>query len=110
MTSKIFRNMGFGEIIEWAEELGWKDPNLLTNGEWTGDDCDATELAAMEYIVSHGFKKAKMTTTIVCVHAHRHGVDVFLAANESQMEQLKAENYQDDNDEHWDWDWYLVPK
>ena len=58
MTSKIFRDMGFGEIIEWAEKLGWKDPNLLTNGEWTSDDCDATELAAMEYIVSHRFKKA----------------------------------------------------
>lgn len=45
--------LAFGEIIEWAESLGWKDPNHWTNGRWTPEDCDSTEDSAIKFIVAN---------------------------------------------------------
>ena len=38
------------EIIEKAESLGWKDPDYLTNGQWTPRDVDNTEEDAIDFI------------------------------------------------------------
>ena len=58
MTSKKeLQEMGFGEIIELAEKLGWEDPDFLTNGEWTANNCDDTEQSAIEFIIKHEEKQ-----------------------------------------------------
>lgn len=58
MTSeKELQEMGFGEIIELAEKLGWKDPDFLTNGKWTSNDCDDTEQSAIEFIIKNEGKQ-----------------------------------------------------
>ena len=48
---KQIENMSFSEIIDTAEKMGWKDPNFLTDGEWTANDCDETEQSAIMYIL-----------------------------------------------------------
>lgn len=45
----------FGHVIEFAESIGWVDPDLLTGGEWTPCDCDSTEDSAIDFIKSKGF-------------------------------------------------------
>tara|TARA_B100000700_G_scaffold289228_1_gene346387 strand:- start:14 stop:235 length:222 start_codon:yes stop_codon:yes gene_type:complete len=49
--------LAFGEITEWAESLGWKDPDHLTDGKWTPEDCDGTEESAIDFIVAHAAAK-----------------------------------------------------
>lgn len=50
MKPTNFDNLSFGEIIEKAESLGWKDPDYLTNGQWTPRDVDNTEEDAIDFI------------------------------------------------------------
>ena len=46
---------GFAEICEFAEGLGWKDPDLDAKEEWTPEMCDATEEDAIDFIKSKGY-------------------------------------------------------
>ena len=50
MKPTNFDNLSFGEINEKAESLGWKDPDYLTNGQWTPRDVDNTEEDAIDFI------------------------------------------------------------
>jgi len=46
---------GFGDICEFAEGLGWEDPDLDKDGEWTPDMADATEESALDFIHAKGY-------------------------------------------------------
>ena len=46
---------GFGDTCEFAESLGWEDPNLDKDGEWTPDMADATEESALDFIRAKGY-------------------------------------------------------
>ena len=58
MTKKIFTiddGTSFAEICEFAEGLGWKDPDLDADEEWTPEMCDATEEDAIRFILGKGY-------------------------------------------------------
>ena len=40
----------FGDILEFAEGLGWKDPDLDEKQDWTPEMVDATEESALDFI------------------------------------------------------------
>ena len=44
-----------GETLEFAETLGWVDPDLDGDGAWNGDAADATELDALNHIRRAGY-------------------------------------------------------
>ena len=45
----------FGEILEFAEGLGWTDPDFDKDGDWTPEMADATEESALDFIKSKGY-------------------------------------------------------
>ena len=58
MAKKIFTiddGTGFGDICEFAETLGWKDPDLDASAEWTPSMADATEQDALDFIENKGY-------------------------------------------------------
>ena len=65
MKKTDFSKMSFGEIIEKAESLGWKDPDYLTDGEWTHEDADNTEENAINFIINKRNKLEEQLCTIV---------------------------------------------
>ena len=56
---KVFTYKSLGETLEFAEILGWVDPDLDGDGVWNGDAADATELAALDHIREAGYRIAE---------------------------------------------------
>ena len=52
---KIYAYESFGETLAFAESLGWIDPELDGDGEWTAEKADATENSALDFISGRGF-------------------------------------------------------
>ena len=52
---KIYSYENFGDTIAFAESLGWIDPDLDRDGEWTAEKSDATEQSALAFIGGRGF-------------------------------------------------------
>ena len=52
---KIYAYESFGEALAFAESLGWVDPDLDGDGEWTAEKADATEKSALDFISGRGF-------------------------------------------------------
>tara|TARA_R110002020_G_scaffold474873_1_gene707798 strand:- start:701 stop:883 length:183 start_codon:yes stop_codon:yes gene_type:complete len=52
---KIYPYKSFGDTLEFAESMGWIDPDLDRDGEWTAEKADATEQSALAFISGRGF-------------------------------------------------------
>jgi hypothetical protein len=53
--NKIYAYESFGAALAFAESLGWVDPDLDDDGEWTAEKADATEQSALDFIIGRGF-------------------------------------------------------
>jgi len=57
MKTKTVKLEGFGEILEFADSLGWVDTHGdATKGNWSPEDVDACEGDALDFIEAKGFE------------------------------------------------------
>ena len=54
---KTIKLDGFGDILEFAESIGWIDSHgNASQGNWSPREADTCEADAIDYIETHGYK------------------------------------------------------